>query len=161
MTGSAEIRGAVPALRYAPCGLRTTCEYGPHPAHVASRPKLPGRDARAFRQRGELRPNHVGIDRGLADPGAVAAITAGDDVLAPDQLGVAGDALGDELRMLDEVRLRLDHTGNQHLAGGQLDPLEQRPLVPMARIGGLERDRGGPRRKYDVDDVGKRHVMMV
>ena len=79
--------------------------------------------------RRHLRPHHVGIDRGLSDPGAVAAIAAGDDVLAADELRVAPDALRDQFRMLDEIRLGFDDAGNEHLARGQLDALEQRPFV--------------------------------
>src|SRR6188472_799291 len=69
-------------------------------------PELPGGDARAFCHRRHLRPDDIGIDRGLADPGAVTTVAAGDHVLAADQLGVAADALRNQLRMLDEVRFR-------------------------------------------------------
>ncbi len=55
-----------------------------------------------------------------------------------DQLGVAADALRDQLGMLDEIRFRFDHAGDQHLAVGQLHPLEQCPFVGVARIGGFE-----------------------
>src|SRR5262245_26400720 len=101
-------------------------------------PKFPGREPRAFGERGELRPDHVGVDRGLSHPGAIAAIAAGDDVLAPHPPRVASDALRHQFRVLDEVRLGFDDAGNEHLAGGQLDALEQRPLVRVARVGGLE-----------------------
>ena len=47
--------------------------------------------------------------------------------------------------MLDEARLRLDDAGNERLAFGQLDRLEQRPFVRVARIGRLERQCGRPR----------------
>src|SRR6185312_16153229 len=67
-------------------------------------PELLGGDARAFRHRRHLRPYHIGIDGGLANPGAVAAIAAGDHVFAPDQLGIAANALRNQLGMLDEVR---------------------------------------------------------
>src|SRR5580692_4960822 len=51
-------------------------------------PELTRREARPLGHAGQLGPYHGGIDRRLADPGAIAAIAAGDDVLAPDQLGV-------------------------------------------------------------------------
>ena len=44
------------------------------------------RDARAFGHRRELGPDHVGIDRGLADPGAIAAVAAGDTFSRPTSL---------------------------------------------------------------------------
>src|SRR6185312_14322993 len=71
-------------------------------------PEAPRRDRRTLGHRRELRPDDIGIDRRLADPCAVAAVAAGHHVLATDALGVAADALGDELGMLDEVRLRFD-----------------------------------------------------
>ena len=120
-----------------------------------------GGNARAFGHRRHLGPDHIGIDRGLADPGTIAAIAAGDDILAADQLGVAADALRDQFGMLDEVRLRFDHAGDQHLAGRQLHGLEHGVFVGMARIGGLQRDGVRPRLENDVDDVGERHVVMV
>src|SRR4051812_49125695 len=70
----------------------------------SSVPELLGGEARAFRHRPQLGEDHVGIDRGLPNPGAVAAIGAGDDILAADQLGVAADALRDQFRVLDEIR---------------------------------------------------------
>ena len=96
-----------------------------------------------------------------ADVDAEAAVDAGHDVVAADEVGVALDALRDELRVLDVVRLALDDAGDQHLAFGHLDLLEQRPLVRMARIGGLEQDRVRLGLPDDVDDVGERHVAVV
>ena len=78
-----------------------------------------------------------------------------------DQVGVAADALRDQFRMLDEIRFRFDHTGDQHLAVGKLYPLEQCPFVGVARIGGFEGNRVRPRREHDVDDIGERHVAMM
>src|SRR5690242_9075542 len=100
-------------------------------------------DAGAFRHRGKLGEHDLRIDRGLPDPGAIPAVGAGDDVLAPDALGVTADALRDHLRMLDEVRFRLDDARDQHLAVRQLDRLEHGELVSVPRIGRFERDRGG------------------
>src|SRR5204862_25772 len=102
-----------------------------------SPPEFPRGYARTFRHGGKLRPDHVGVHRGLSDPGAVAAVRAGKHVLAADQPRVAPDALRNELGMLNEVRFRFDHARDQHLAVGQLHALEQRPFVRMTRIGGL------------------------
>src|SRR5712692_9864651 len=115
------------------------------------RPELPRRNPRALRHRRQLRPHHVRIDRRLADPGAVAAVAAGDDVLAADEFRVAADPLRDELRMLDEIGLRLEHAWDQHLALGELHGLEDLPLVRVTRISGLEGDRARPSEEHDVD----------
>src|SRR5581483_11357850 len=90
----------------------------------ASRPELPGGAPRALGKRRELGPDDVGIDRRLADPGAVAAVASRDHILAPHELGVASDALRDQLGVLDEVRFGLNHPGYQHLAGWELHALE-------------------------------------
>jgi len=50
----------------------------------SSAPELFGRQPRAFGYRCQFGPHHVGIAHGLADPGAEAAIAAGDDVVAAD-----------------------------------------------------------------------------
>ena len=114
-------------------------------------PELFCRQPSALGHRRQFGPHHVGIDRGLADPGAEAAIAAGDDVVPADEVGVASNALRDQLRVLDEVRFRLDDPWNNGLAFRQLDPLEQGPLMRVARVGGLERDRRRPCREHNID----------
>src|SRR5262245_26952055 len=132
-------------------------ESGP----VGGLPELPRRAARAFGHAGELRPGDVRIDGRLADPRTEAAIGSSDDVLAADQTRVAADALGDQVRMLDEVGRRVEHARDENLAGGQLHALEQPPLVRVPWIRGLERDARRPRGEDDVDDVGERDVVVV
>ena len=100
---------------------------------ASAAPELFRGQPRAFGHRRQFGPHNVGIDGSLADPGAKAAIAAGDDVVPADEVGVAGDALRDQLRMLDEVRFRLDDPGNDDLALRQLDPLEQGPFMRVAR----------------------------
>src|SRR4029079_7192554 len=92
---------------------------------------------------------------------AEAAIAAGDYILSADQIGVARDALRNQLGMLDEIRFRLDHARYQDLAIRQLYALEDSPFMRVARVGGLERDRHGFCRKDEVDDVGERHVALL
>src|SRR3569832_524962 len=101
-------------------------EIGLRKVHAPEKwsPELLRRQPRAFRHRGELGKHHLRIDRGLSDPGAVAAIRSGNDVLAPDQLGVAADALRDQLRMLDEIRFGFEHAGDQYLALRQFHRFE-------------------------------------
>src|SRR5262245_28970871 len=79
-------------------------------------PELARGETGAFAQARQLGPDDIRIDRGLADPGAVAAIAAGDHVLAPDEPRITADALRDQLRVLDEIGLRLDDPRDQHLA---------------------------------------------
>jgi len=81
--------------------------------------------------------------------------------VAPDPVRVAQDPLRDELRVLDVVRLDLDHVGDQHRALRQPDLLEDRPLVRVTRIGGLELYRVGPGLPDHVDDLLERHVAVV
>src|SRR5262245_50997155 len=118
-------------------------ESGP----VGVLPELPRRAARPLGHAGELRPGDVGIDGGLADPRAEAAIGPGADVLAAAQPRVAADALGNQVRVLDEVGRGVEHARDEDLAGGQLHPLEEPPLVRVPRIRGLERDARRPRRE--------------
>ena len=70
-------------------------------------------EAGAFGERAQLGPGEVGMN-----PAAEAAIGAGDDVLAADDLGIAQDAVGDELRVLDEVGGVADHTRISILPAG-------------------------------------------
>src|SRR4051812_35159090 len=72
--------------------------YGDESRSAPLVPELLCGNPRALGHRGHLGPDHVGIDRGLADPGAVAAVAAGNDVFAADQFGVAPDPLRDQFR---------------------------------------------------------------
>src|SRR5262245_3043518 len=83
-------------------------------------PELSRRQRRAVRHGLELGEHNIGIHGGLSHPGAEAAIAARDHILSADQVGVAANALRDKLRVLDEIRFRLDDTGNEHLAIRQL-----------------------------------------
>src|SRR5687767_15212450 len=97
-------------------------------------PELVRGEPRALCQTGQLRPDDVGVHGRLADPGAEPAIGPGDDVLATDQPRVAADPLGDQLRVLDEVRRRIEDAGDDELARGKLHALEHPPLVRVPRI---------------------------
>src|SRR3954464_6268099 len=79
------------------------------------RPSVPeplGGDPRPLGHRGELGPDHVGIDRRLADPGAVATVAAGYDIFTADPLGVTPDPLRDQLGMLDEIGFGFEDARN-------------------------------------------------
>src|ERR1700751_4512680 len=97
-------------------------------------PKLLRGEAGAFGKAAQFGPGEVGMD-----PAAEAAIGAGDDVLAADDLGVAQDAVGDQLRVLDEVRGMADDTRHQHLARRQFGVLPYPPFMLVPHIGRLER----------------------
>ena len=125
----------------------------PSDARGRSVPQTLGRELRALRERLELRPGDLRV-HAPAQP----AVGRRDDVLAADDLRVAGDAVGDELGVLDHVRGVADDAGHQHLALGQLDVLPQPPLVLVAGVRGLERVRPGVDREHHVDEVRHRQV---
>ena len=50
--------------------------------------------------------------------GAEATIGAGDHPLAPNDFGKTDEALGDQLRVLDQMDTMGDHTGDQNLVVG-------------------------------------------
>jgi hypothetical protein len=56
---------------------------------MAWRAAIPSASRRCSKHTPPVGPHHVGIDRGLADPGAESAIAAGDHVVAADEVGVA------------------------------------------------------------------------
>ena len=78
-------------------------------------PQFAARDARAFGHRLKFRPHDRGMNATVERPLRKAAISAGDNVLAPDNIGEPHNALGDKLGMLDHVGGVRDHAGNQHL----------------------------------------------
>jgi len=73
---------------------------------------------RAFHHRAELGPRDLRIDGGSVGEGREAAVGRRDDVLAPDVPGVLEDSLRDQLWVLDEVRRRVEDTGDDRLALG-------------------------------------------
>ena len=119
-------------------------------------PKLLRGEAGAFGEAAQFGPGEVGMD-----PAAEAAIGAGDDVLAADDLGIAQDAVGDELRVLDEVGGVADHTRHQHLARRQFRLLPYPPLVLVPHIGSLERLSLRLHVEDQIDDVLERQIMGV
>src|SRR5215510_811738 len=73
-------------------------------------PELLRGQARALGHRLELRPRDLGLDD-VDGPreGREAAVGPGDHALAPDDLGVADEPLGNQLGVLDEVGRRVEH----------------------------------------------------
>src|SRR6266404_1161827 len=89
------------------------------------------------------------------------ATAAGDDVLAVDDRGVTQDAVGDEMRVLDEVGGVADHTRHQHLARRLFGVLPHPPFVLVAHIGGLEGIGLRLHLEDQIDDVLERQIMGV
>src|SRR5438067_5053441 len=71
---------------------------------AALAPQFPAREAGAVGQRLQFDPDDTGMHlTGRCEAGE-AAIGAGDDIVAPDRLREAADALSDHLRVLDDIR---------------------------------------------------------
>ena len=108
----------------------------------------------------ELLPDHRVVHLGAVERlRREAAVGAGHDVLAADELGEAHDPLGDQLGMLDDVAGVGDDAGAEHLALRHLHALEQMILVLVARIGGLEAVAAGVDLQHVFDDVGQRGLV--
>ena len=75
-----------------------------------------------------------------------------------DDLGKPDNALRHQLRMFDNVGGVADDSGNQHLAGRELDRSPDHPFVLVARIGGLELIGAHVHLQHEIDDVLHRHV---
>jgi hypothetical protein len=82
--------------------------------------------------------------------GGKSAIGAGDDVLSADDPGVAHDPLGNQFRVLHQIRGVADDSGNEDRAGGRADLLEDVVRVLVPRIGRLEGVRAGVDLEDDV-----------
>jgi len=72
------------------------------------------------------------------NPTTEAAIGTSDDVFAAGDCGIAQDAVGNQLRVLDKVGGVTDAAGHQHLARRQLDVLPDAPLMFVPHVGGFE-----------------------
>ena len=103
----------------------------------------------------------VGCTR--SDEGALgkAAVGPAHHALAADEVRQAHEPLGDELRMLDDVRVVGDDAGDEHLALGQLHVLPQPPLVLVPGIRLLHQVVAGGHLQDQVDQVGERRVVDV
>ena len=126
----------------------------------APSPQLLAGEARAFGHRFELGPDHRGVDFGLVGRlRREAAIGAGDDVLAPDQLGEAHQPFGDQLGMLDDIAGMRDHAGHDRRAVRQLGGFPDMVFVFVARIRGLEGEYARVHLEHVIDDVRQRRLV--
>src|SRR6185437_6195323 len=95
-------------------------------------PQALARNRRAFDHGGELLEGDIGVELAIARESAEAAIGSGNHALAPNDRGEAGDALGDELGMLDIIGRGVEHAGNEDLVRRQRDLLPQPPFMRVA-----------------------------
>ena len=82
----------------------------------------------------------------MADAGSESAVRAGHEVLLTDDVGVAQQALGYELRMLHEIAGVADDSGDEDRALRQGNVLPDGPLVLVAGVGGPRWSRPAPSR---------------
>src|SRR5262249_18494890 len=107
-------------------------------AHLRIPPQLLARDLRALGQGREFRPHDARVHLLRAGEARKAAIAAGDDALAAHHLRKPADALGNQLRMLDQDRRVADHPRNEALVLWKLCRLPNLPFVLMAWVGRFE-----------------------
>ena len=89
---------------------------------------------------------------------AKSAIGAGDDIFPADNLGVANDPVGNDLRMLHDIRCVADHAGDQKLAGRQRDFFPHPPLVFVPGVAGLDGIGASIDAQHEIDDVRQWNV---
>ena len=95
--------------------------------------------AGAFGERCELGPDDRRHDRvGLTGEGRKAAIRAGDDALAPDDVGVLAIRWAMSLGCSTKLVVELMQPGIRILSSGSFAPLQILPFMRVARIGRLE-----------------------
>src|SRR6185369_2854790 len=98
----------------------------------ASSPKLLAGERRPVAERAQLGPGDLRMDAA-----AEAAVGAGDQVFPADDLGERDDAVGHQLRMLDEIGRVADDAGNQDLSRGQLYVAPDFDFVLVADVAGF------------------------
>src|ERR1041384_1699543 len=95
----------------------------------------------------------------MTDTRADAAIRAGHDILAADELRVAHETLRDQVGMLDDIGAMADDAGDQHRILGPFHILEDGPFMLVPRIRGFDRVGARAHRKNDIDDVAQGDVL--
>ena len=107
------------------------------------------------------RPRQAWPRRSRHAPPAEAAVGAGEDVLAADRAGEAHDALGDQLRVLDQLVEWLTTPGRSILPSGSLTSFHSFHSCSWRDVGGLERIALRVDLQHEVDDVLERQVVGV
>src|SRR5262249_7366328 len=119
--------------------------------------ELFGGEGRALGQGLELGPYDVWV----AHPATESTIGPGDNVLLAHDLRETYDALGYQLRMLDEVAGVAHDPRDERRAVGQLYVLPDLPLVLVAGVGRLHRVGRDGHPEHDVGDVLERDVVLM
>src|ERR1700733_4450575 len=92
---------------------------------------------------------------------AQTAVGRGDDPLPSDEIREPQNALGNKLRVLDNVGRMADDAWQDQLVIWQSHLLPNLPLMFMADIAGFERIRVRVDRQHDLDDVAHRDIRDV
>ena len=102
--------------------------------------KPAGGELRSLGQRRQLGVDDLRVNRTEAGEGGEAAVRAGDHPVGAHQIHEASEPVGHDVRVLDEVRRRVDHARDQHLVVGDAVAVigERLEVVLVPRIGRLE-----------------------
>ena len=120
------------------------------PAVLDSTPRRLARDRRAVTQGAQLGPGDL---RMQSRP---AAVGAGDDVFAADDVGESDDAIRYQFRVLDEVGGMADDTGDQEFSGGKFHVAPDFEFMFVTDVAGFDQVRLGVDTEHHVDDVAQR-----
>src|SRR5438105_11128904 len=111
------------------------------------------RGAGALCEGSELRPGDRRHHSRRPSEGGEAAVHAWDDILAPYELSIAYNTLGDEFRVLDEVGRRVNHAGDNAFPVRQFHLLEDGPFVLVTGVGALKGDGRGACLEHWLNDL--------
>src|SRR5262245_54182625 len=143
-----------------------TLPSSPRPAApvptLCSTPEPLGREVHHLTQRSEFRPYHSLLHQLRARERAEAAVDAGEHARAVADRGHRrGDAVGDHLRMLDDVRRRVDDAGQEQHVARERMLAERLQFVLMARARERQRERADLGPVDDRQERLERHVVGV
>ena len=112
-----------------------------------------GCESGAFGQRAQLGPHDRRRHATQALALGEAAVRAGDDILAADQLRIADDPFRHQVRMLDQRRAVADHAGNERFAIRQAHVAPDLPLVRVAGVACFDGVRARVDAQQQIDDI--------
>jgi hypothetical protein len=124
-------------------------------------PELLRGEPGSFDQGSEFGPGDTGSNGARPDKGIEAAICAGDNILAAQYARETDNSLGHNLRVLDIVGARIDHSRNEYFSCGQTHLLEYPPLMFVARIGSFEGERTALDCQKQVDDLFQGNIPVM
>src|SRR5258705_6169861 len=128
----------------------------------SSFPQAPRGEIGALAQDTQLGPHDALLDELRAGEGAEAAVHAGEHARAiADRLGGGHDAVGHDLRMLDDVGRGVDDARHEQHAVGQGMAAEGSQLVLVPRARQRQRERADLRAVDDRQQRLQRHIVGV